>query len=231
MTGTSSAETAATDGRDSRWDDHRQARRERVLATAAAMIDRDGPGVSVPAIAAEAGIPRSVVYKLFRDREDLDRQISSRTIDQITADLLPHLSPTGTPRSMIRGAVTTYVDWVAAHPRLHVFLGRGSARDGRPDNTTAAGGKDSFGAALVGFIDQVTPSAIGTDLPTGLSRDLAYAAIGLADNVVNHWVTAGGERSSKDRLIAFLTDALCALAESAARTAGGSIDLDRPLLG
>lgn len=222
--------SGSVDGRDRRWEDHRQERRERLLAAAVALIDRDGGDVGVAAIASAAGIPRSVVYKLFRDREDLDEQIRIRIIEEATATLAPLLVPHGTLREMVRVAAKTYVDWVTAHANLHRFIGTGSAKRPTPGSPAIAGGKAAFAqnvADLVGvLLKRLDPSA---KVSRGSAENLAFALTGVTDSVVNRWLVAGRSRSTKRELIQFLTEASCGVILGAANVAGVDLDLDAPL--
>lgn len=218
------------DGRDRRWDDHRQERRARLLAAAITLIDRDGGEVGVAAIAAEAGIPRSVVYKLFRDREDLDEQIRAQIITEMTATLTPLLVPRATLREMVRVAVTTYVDWVSAHANLHRFIGIGSTSRPTPGSPAIAGGKTAFAQSVTDLVGALLPQMTqGAKLPRGAAENLAFALTGITDSVVNRWLLAGRSRSSKRELCRFLTAASCAVIESAAELSGIEIDLDAPV--
>ncbi len=215
------------DGRDRRWDDHRQERRERLLAAAIELIDRDGGEVGVAAIAAQAGIPRSVVYKLFRDREDLDEQIRIRIIQETTATLAPLLVPQGTLREMVRIAAKTYVDWVTAHTNLHRFIGTGSTSRPTPGSPAIAGGKAAFAQnvadLVIVLLRQLDPTA---KVSRGSAENLAFALTGVTDSVVNRWLVAGRNRSTKTELIQFLTEASCGVILGAAGVAGVELELD-----
>src|SRR5690606_25592449 len=112
-----------TDGRSTRWDQHKAERREKILAAAIDLIEREGDAAGVQAIATSAGVPRSVVYRIFTDRADLDEQIRVRITEHLMLELAPALEPRGTVRGGIDHAVATYVGWVREHPRLHAFLG------------------------------------------------------------------------------------------------------------
>ncbi|RJS46010.1 TetR/AcrR family transcriptional regulator [Nocardioides cavernaquae] len=229
MTQALDAPTSA-DGRDRRWDDHRQERRARLISAAITLIDRDGSDVGVAAIAAEAGIPRSVVYKLFRDREDLDEQIRGQIIDEMTAALAPLLVPRATLREMIRVAVTTYVGWVTAHANLHRFIGSGSTTRPTPGSPAITGGKTAFSQSVVALVNALIPQMThGAKLPRGSAENLAFALTGITDSVVNRWLLAGRSRSSKRDLCRFLTAASCSVVESASTLAGIDIDLDAPV--
>jgi len=215
------------DGRDTRWADHRQARRERLLATAVAMIDREGAGVSVPAIAAEAGIPRSVVYKLFRDREDLDDQIRARIVEDMTETMAPTLVARGSIRQMVGRGVDTYVTWVQAHSNLHRFLGTGSATRPSAGTKVMTHGKTAFASDLQEVIDALLPMVAAGRLPRGVSADLAHGLVGLTDATVNRWLLAAPRsRSSARNLGRFLTDAACGAICATVELAGGDLDVD-----
>lgn len=228
MSQTSRQPAAPADGRDRRWDDHRQARREHLLETAILLVDAEGVGVGVAAIAAAAEVPRSVVYKLFKDREDLDEQIRQRLVDQVSTALLATLKSKGSIRSLVSASIESYVSWVAAHPNLHRFLGAGSSSAPVTDSPASRGGKLSFAETageLVGVgWAQLKP---GAPLPAGAVQHLTYGSVGLVDSVVNRWLRSPrGKKTSKADLVAFLTDAVCGLIESAARMGGAEVDVD-----
>ncbi|MEW1698359.1 TetR/AcrR family transcriptional regulator [Streptomyces sp. NPDC093249] len=218
------------DGRDTRWTGHRAERRERVLSAALAVISRDGTSVSVAAIGAEADMPRSVVYRIFRSREDLDEQIRARILQDLVASLAPALDPRGTIRGAIDLAARTYVGWVAEHPRLHQFLGTGAR--GRPltgspavADTRTAVARD-LALVLDAYGDQFLD---GREPPAGFSLNLAVGMVGLVDGVVNHWAAHPGTRSSLDELTLFLGDALWGVLSAATPRLGLVLDPDQPI--
>lgn len=219
------------DGRDARWEDHRQDRQERILATAMAMIDAGNGDAGVAAIAAEAQVPRSVVYRLFRDREDLDEQIRRRIVDGMVAELAPALEVRGTIRAGVRRAVTTYVDWVQAHAELHRFLGAGSASHPQRGSAAMLGGKAGFVRMAMEVIESLlTPMMAPRKVPRGLVADLANGLVGMIDSAVNGWLTTDAAlRSSPTALSRFLSEAACGQILGAAAVARVDVDLDRRL--
>ena len=62
------------DGRRLRWLEHNQARRQVIIAAAVRVLERSAPGdeIQVQQIADEAGLARTVIYRHFQDRVDLD---------------------------------------------------------------------------------------------------------------------------------------------------------------
>ncbi|MGH4031223.1 TetR/AcrR family transcriptional regulator [Actinomycetota bacterium Odt1-20B] len=218
------------DGRDTRWDDHRAERRDRVLAAALNAIGRDGSSVSVAAIGDEAGMPRSVVYRIFRSREDLDEQIRARILDDLMASLSPALDPQGTIREAIRRAVATYVGWAAEHPRLHQFLGTGSASRRPANSRVVTDTRTAIALRLTRLLDIYAERLLdGAPAPKGFSLNLAFGMVGLVDAVVNRWVNHPESRSSTDDLTDFLSNALWGMLSGATAGVGVQLDRDQPL--
>ena len=230
MTREAEQDITRTDGRDARWDDHRSARHELILETAIDLIDKQGGDVGVVAIGAAAGVPRSVIYRLFKDREDLDEQIRVRIITQIIESLAPSMTASGSTKQLVNRAARTYVGWVTKHPNLHRFLGEGSGTRPTRDSRAVHGGKAAFIRSLQELIEARVPLAIsGAKLPRGTVANLANGLVGMTDAAVNAWLVAEGDRSSVTNLIRFITTAACGQFEAAAAMADATIDLDRRL--
>lgn len=111
------------DGRQARWDRHNQQRRKQILDAAIAVVEGGDPGADfhVQQIAERAGLGRTVVYRHFLDRADLDRAIQAQILEDLTGLLLPAVTLDGTLSEIIERIISTYVGWVVAHPALHRF--------------------------------------------------------------------------------------------------------------
>ena len=85
-----------TDGRQLRWDSHNQARRQHILDAAIDVLADSEPGaeVHVQQIADRAGLSRTVVYRHFADRADLDK-IPATSL--WTREQQPGVPPSRTP--------------------------------------------------------------------------------------------------------------------------------------
>ncbi len=114
----------APDGRRLRWADHRAHRRAAFVAAGAAAVDLFGPEASAEQIAETAGVSRTVLYRYFRDREDLRAAIADHVVASVVESVLPSLviTETSTPRQVITSAVGTIVGWFDEHPNLYFFL-------------------------------------------------------------------------------------------------------------
>ncbi len=221
---------AAPDGRDTRWDNHRAARHDRILAAAIEAIDADGGAIGVAAMADRAAVPRSVVYRLFENRDDLDEQIRGRIVDDLMAALAPTLDPRGTVKEAIGGATATYVGWVVQHPRLQQFLGTGSATRRRTGSRVVTGTKTAIAVHLSGLLESEFTQLAGSPPPVGTSQNLAFGVVGLVDGAVNRWVAHPGSRSSAEELVNFLTEAVWSLLASSADRLSLALAPDQPLL-
>lgn len=218
------------DGRDTRWEDHRAERRDRILSAAVDAIEHDGGSIGVAGIADKAEVPRSVVYRLFKDRGDLDEQIRSRIIDDLMADLAPTLDPKGSIESAIRTSVQAYVGWVAEHPNLHQFLGAGSPSRRESRSVVARGTRTAIALEVTRLLDAQLGLLLGNGTaPVGTPDNVAFGMIGLIDGAVNRWVAHPESRSTSAELVDFLTDALCAVVLSTAERLGTPLSADQPL--
>lgn len=220
---------ATPDGRDTRWDDHRAARHDGILAAAIEAIEADGGAIGVAAIAERAAVPRSVVYRLFENRDDLDEQIRTRIVDNLMADLAPALDPTGTVREAIGRATTGYVGWVATHPRLQQFLGTGSATRRRTGSRVVTGTRTAIALNLARLLDAEFAHLTGAPPPAGASQNLAFGIVGLVDGAVNRWVAHPESGSSADDLVDFLSDAVWSVLASHAERLGVPLAPDQAL--
>ena len=89
--------SARADGRRSRWTEHRAQRRAAFVAAGAAAIDRFGAEASAEQIADAAGVSRTVLYRYFRDREDLRQAIADQVATTVIDSVVPQLAVTANP--------------------------------------------------------------------------------------------------------------------------------------
>lgn len=214
------------DGRATRWDAHKAQRRNEVLDAAVSAIEQDGPTVGVKQIAERAGLPRSVVYRHFKDRSDLDEQLRQRILDTLMTELAPTLRPDGTPREAIRRAVDAYLGWIERHPRLHAFLGAGSGHTGSTPSRVVSGTKTAIAVEVADLFARIL-RRFGKE--TELSTSLAFGLIGLVDSSVNKWLADRETTITTAELAAFLARSLLLVLDGNLRALGVDIDPDGPI--
>ncbi|NKY88069.1 TetR/AcrR family transcriptional regulator [Nocardia veterana] len=212
---------APVDGRSTRWNGHKQRRRAEVIEAAVEVIEDNGAEVSVQQIADRLGLPRPVVYRHFDGRTDLDEQIRGRILESLLAQLLPTLRLDGTVKDAVRGAVGTYVGWVAAHPHLHRFLAAGAPHG---DSSQAlAGARDRIGTRLA---DLFATAAARIGIDPLRARPMAFGIVGFVDAVVNSWRAETAATLGSEQIEAIVTESVLGLLESNARSVGVALDRD-----
>ena len=108
------------DGRHSRWDEHREARRAELVEAAVAAIDEHGPSAGIAEIAASAGVSKPVLYRYFADKDDLYRAVGAWGAHAVLEGILPVLLSDGPVRPRVEKGCAAYLELISRHP--HVFF-------------------------------------------------------------------------------------------------------------
>jgi AcrR family transcriptional regulator len=116
------ANPSESTGRADRWAGHRQKRRAELVESAIEAVREHGSGVSVAAIAAQAGVTKPVLYRHFVDRADMRRAISERAAGLLLEQLLPQLSTERPPVARVRAIVDTFLAAAQDEPELWRFV-------------------------------------------------------------------------------------------------------------
>lgn len=197
------------DGRRRRWQEHNRTRRQVIIDAAVAVLERQAPGeeVQVQAVADEAGMSRTVIYRHFEDRADLDRAVQRQICDDIGAVLLPALSIDGTPDQIIHRLVGGFVEWAEQHPALYWFA----------DRDLSGWGTSPLGRAIEQLADgiegimSIVVTALGAELG---EDDLAaldpwvFGMIGAVFAAVRRWLERGDRTPPTKAFIGILSDSI-----------------------
>ena len=202
------------DRRDSRWDEHRRARREQLVDAAVAAVGRHGAGVGMEEIAAEAGTSKTVVYRHFADRGELHLAVCHRVAGQLLPKLREAMESSDEPRAMVAAAIETYLAFLEADPALYRFVVHGADRptDGDPI--------DSLGrlvAEQAAGLVRETLEAAGRDEAAG--EPWGHGLVGMVRAAADWWLSAESPML-RSELAAHLTD----LAWAGLSGVAGSID-------
>jgi AcrR family transcriptional regulator len=215
---TTAGGTENRDGRRVRWTQHRAERRAGFVAAGALAIDRYGINASAEQVADVAGVSRTVLYRYFRDREDLRQAIADHVVQEVLGSVLPKLEwgPASTPRQVIAAAVGTIVGWFDEHPNLYRFLReRASSLDSV--ETTLADHVAAILKMLMMFFGMSAEAA----------EPGAYGIVGFVEAASAWWLTH--RTLSREQF----TEVACAgvwhLLEGTARDQGVVIDYDQTL--
>ena len=178
----------AVDGRRSRWDAHRAARREELIDAAIRSIKRHGAGVGMDQLAADARTSKPVIYRYFADKTDLHRAVTQRVVGTIIAALRSVTGGAPSAQELIRDSVAAYLALLEQSPQLYRFVvAHPHLEDGtifseviadllaeQLATSLRAGGLDPayghpWGEAIVGFISAA--SLWWLDHPSAMSRE------------------------------------------------------------
>lgn len=222
-----SGASKTVDGRQARWDKHNEARRQVILDAALGVVEANEPGAEfhVLQIAEQAGLSRSVIYRHFTDRADLDHAILVEIVEGVMERLLPALTLDGTVREIIHRIVFAYVDWAAGHPALHRLV----------DHAAIGGALEHGLDRIASVIVEVLETAIemlGLDLDdddAAAIDPLAYALVGAAFSAVRRWVAREPRRPAAPELALLLSDSVWLILDGHARRLGLVIDPDLPV--
>jgi len=216
------ATDTAPDGRSSRWDEHRLARRQELVEATLRAIREHGAGVGMDEVAATARTSKTVFYRHFTDRAGLYTAVAERVDATIIRGLTRAAGDPATDdaRAVIRGVVAAYLRLVEDDPEVYRFIVNAPIvpPGERPQGDVAAGMTDRIAthvADLVsgGLADSTTPAP----------RLWGVALVGMVRATADAWLAAGaaagGPSSDQlaDDLTVLLWDGLSSVAAATAR--------------
>lgn len=211
---------APGDGRRLRWAKHRIERRAAFVQAGVEVVDRVGKDASAEEIAEHAGVSRTVLYRYFNGRDDLDQAVAESVIAEVIESVLPSLAldTDTTPRQVIEGTVGVIFDWLDQHPNLYYFLR--AQRTGPSLDSIEMTLADQI-AALLKFMlavfgvepDEADPGAHGI--------------VGLVEAIGAWWLST--RSMTRDQVATLASDGVWHLLHGTAQRHGIEINYDDPL--
>ena len=196
--------TPRGDGRSSRWDAHREARRAEFVAAATTAIEQHGPDAHLEEIAAAAGVSKPVLYRYFTDKDDLLATTARTAADRLIVVVTAAIAGPGAPRDRVERAVDAYLTEVEQHRNLFLLAVRhhGQAMDG-----PVADGKAAMAAVFARTLGDALRAA-GFD--AGGAEPWAHALVGLGVSTAEWWLERQtmSKPAVADYLTAFIWHAL-----------------------
>jgi AcrR family transcriptional regulator len=195
------------DRRDSRWDEHRRARREQLVEATLIAVGRHGAGVGMEEIAAAAGTSKAVVYRHFADRSELYVAVCTRVAERLVRKLREAMGSSDHPRQMVSAAVETYLAFIEADPEVYRFVVGHTLVD-RPGDPDPAGTdpisslSDLIGDEVGALVAAALTSA---GQPTAAAAPWGHGVIGLVRAAADWWLRAD-RPMPRAELAASLTD-------------------------
>lgn len=186
------------DGRSARWARHREQRRADLLDVARRLIHAQGPEVTMEDIASASGTSKSIVYRYFSDKAQLQRAIGMHILSGMHHRLVEQVervgsdtegSPEERTESRIRTMISVYVSAAETSPNVYRFVTRPSE------------GLNHFLVSAARLVATALPE--GT--PARLAEVWSSGAVGFVQGAVDRWMTAdGADPMTSDELIEHL---------------------------
>ncbi len=178
------------DGRSSRWDEHRLARRQELVEATLRAIRTHGAGVGMDEVAAAARTSKTVFYRHFTDRAGLYTAVAERVDATIIRDLTRAAgdpAPEG-PRAVVRGVIAAYLRLVADDPEVYRFIVNAPIvpPGERPQGDVAAGMTGRIAAHVADLV------AGGLTGEGAAPRMWGVAIVGMVRATADAWLAAGG---------------------------------------
>jgi AcrR family transcriptional regulator len=121
-----------TDGRATRWDEHRRQRRDELIDGVIAAVRAHGADIGMDQIAAATGTSKAAIYRYFADKDDLNRCVGRRLASDVVGGIEAAVSAETDDRTMLVAGVNAYLSLLEDDPQLYRFVvhHRVSAGDG-----------------------------------------------------------------------------------------------------
>ncbi|WP_310964309.1 TetR/AcrR family transcriptional regulator [Nocardioides terrisoli] len=174
------SEDDRSDGRSTRWDDHRDHRREQLVMAAISAIDEHGPATSVADIAAAAGVSKPVLYRYFTDKDDLYRSVGRWGAAEVLRALRPTLASDRSIREKVEQGAEDYLALIAEHPQVFLLL-----VEHRTADDPLVDGKEMLTAAFARSMGNAL-RALGAD--TGAAEPWAHGVVGQGLAIGEWWL-------------------------------------------
>ncbi|MFF3955197.1 TetR family transcriptional regulator [Streptomyces sp. NPDC001890] len=199
-----------------------ESRRRELLEAADRVVLRDGPGASMNAIAAEAGITKPILYRHFGDKGGLYRALAKRHTDALLIALRAALDAPAERRRRVESTLDTYLAAIEARPQVYRFLMHPS--DDAAPSTEQGFDIGRHSAPLLRRLGEELALVIAERVDLGpdsdaMARIWGHGIVGMMHAAGDWWL---GERPcSREQLVSSLADLLWGRLSAAGDRPGG----------
>ncbi len=234
------ATETAPDGRRSRWDGHRLARREELVDATLRAIRTHGAAVGMDEVATSAGTSKTVFYRHFTDRAGLYTAVAERvdaTIIRGLSRAADDPARTGEPsaagdavpvgaRAVVRAVIAAYLRLVEEDPEVYRFIVNAPIlpQGERPSGDVAAGMTDRIASHVTELVGAgLAVDGEGMESADAFPRLWGVALVGMVRATADAWLSGGGSAGGPssdelaEQLTALVWDGLSAVPIATAR--------------
>lgn len=216
-------------GREARWERHNSSRQKRIVEAAVALLDEAEPGadVSVQTIAKRAGLAKSVVYRQFEGRDDLDQRIRSYLLEDFVTTLSDQLDIShGSINGIVARTIRAVLDWMTDYPRRYEFMRAGpTAEDPAGDAITTVKGRVERRVRAI--LEPIT-EILGIDYSP--FESVTYATVTMVEGTLSRWVRDPEPARDRVQIVGDLASYVWYILDGAGRSVGVALDPDDELM-
>lgn len=203
------AAAPAVDGRQLRWERHKDDRRRLIVEAGLAVVAAEGAGaeVSIQQIADRASVNRSAIHRLFASRDELDTALKAAIAARVSDVVLDSIALDVPPRDIVRHVVEVFVAWSLEHPAwLHYVARPVAGVTEAPLALALAALTDRLGVVVRGIAD-----ALGADLTSDDADFIDPWLFGVVSGglqSVQRWMSRTPRRPGTRVFVTLLSDAI-----------------------
>lgn len=191
------------DGRRTRWAEHRAARRAELVTAVLRAVTRHGADVGMDLIAAEAGTSKTVLYRYFEDKADLQDAVGRRVAEDVVAGIAAELAVDREPREQVAAVIDTYLRALEDRPEVYRYVVR------RPVAPTAEDPLGHYSRRVAGELSRVIGDRLrAVRADSGAAQPWAHGIVGLVQAAGDWWLDSRPmtRASLRDYLTALIWD-------------------------
>lgn len=180
------------DGRSERWKEHREARRQELLATVMTVVSEQGAGVGIDDIARASHIAKPIFYRYFRDKAELFIEVGRAVAETVVAETTAAIDAAQSPRSKLAAGIDAYLASIESRPELYRFVLQHRDLD---DYATVVG---LHATAVIGDFMR------GAGQDSGAAELWGFGIVGLVRAAADRWLEQ--RTMSRAAVVDYLTD-------------------------
>ena len=165
--------------------------RAHVLDAAERAIRREGAGVSIDAIAHEAGVTKPIVYARVGKRTDLADALAQRLADRLIEAARTAIGKRRNPRTQLVALIQSNLETLAEHRELFLFVAGGASEE-MPQRTLALAERSAIPLA-----QQLAAWRTTAGLDPSVAVAWSYSIVGLLNLVSMWWITESDQSAEQ----------------------------------
>ena len=162
-----------------------------MLDAAERAIAHFGAGVSIEAIAREAGVTKPIVYARVGKRTEVSDALAQRLADRLMEAAAAAIGTRRTGRTQLVALIRSNLETLAAHRELFLFV-TGGASEEMPQRTLFLAGQSAKPMA-----DQIAVWRKAAGLDPSVALTWAYGVVGLLNMVSLWWINESDQPAER----------------------------------